>query len=195
MNKKIIGFHGLAFSGKDTAALAIKSLEPNTDLFAFASPLKEACKILFNFTYEQLHDPIMKEKIDECWGKSPRQIMQWLGTDILRTHINQDFFVMNMKQKIESSKANYIVVSDIRFDNEAEFIKAMGGKVIKIIRSDAKTTDHSEHITEKGISSDLIDTIIENNGSIEEFQNTVKFVVKHFLFDDISNHSNHFTNE
>jgi len=178
MSRTIIGFHGPAFSGKDSAALVIKELYPNTDIFAFASPLKEACKILFNFSHDQLHNPIIKETVDERWNRSPREIFQWLGTDILRQQINQDFFVMNMKQRIEDSKADYIIVSDIRFDNEAELIRSLGGKVIGIERTGAKTTKHSGHITEKGISPELIDAVIENNSSIEEFKNRVKMVIK-----------------
>jgi len=121
--------------------------------------------------------------------------LQWLGTDILRTHINQDFFVMNMKQRIDQSKANCIIISDVRFDNEAEFIKSLGGKIIKIERdvtdkskNSGKTTEHSHHITEKGISPHLIDAIIQNNSSIEEFQNIVKFVVNKVLFNNSPSH-------
>ncbi len=205
MNRKIIGITGIAGSGKDTFANTIKESEPNTDVFAFAGPLKEACKILFNFSHNQLHHPIVKEEIDERWERSPRQILQWLGTDILRTHINEDFFVLNMKQRIDSSKADYILISDVRFDNEAEFIRSLGGKIIKIIGEGSETTKHSGHITEKGISFHLIDAIVANRKdpenkekSIEEFQNRVKFVVKNFLFNKEqkeSNHSNHFTIE
>ena len=174
---KIIGFNGIAGAGKDTAALSFKESERNVDIFAFAGPLKDACKIL-------LYDPVMKETCDETWGKSPREILQWLGTDILRTHVNQDFFVMNMKQRIDLSKAEYIIISDVRFDNEAEFIRSLGGKIVKIERTmgsgssnEGKTTKHSGHITEKGISEKLIDVIVENNGTIEEFQNKIKFVM------------------
>ncbi len=184
MNKKIIGVTGIAGSGKDTFALAIKELEPNTDIFAFAGPLKEACKILFNFSNDQLYDPVIKEEIDDRWKKSPRQILQWLGTDILRNNIDQNFFITNMKQKIEASKAEYIIITDIRFNNESEFIKSIGGKVIKIERPDAKTTIHSNHITEQGIANDLVDVVISNDSTIEEFRIKANSTVKK-LFGDI----------
>lgn len=187
---KIIGFHGIAGAGKDTAAATIKEAEKNTDIFAFAGPLKEACKLLFNFSHEQMYDQILKEVYDERWERSPREILQWLGTDILRTQINEDFFVMNMKQRIESSEADYIIISDVRFDNEAEFIRSLGGKVIKIVRNmggesknDGKTTKHSEHITERGISPALIDAYVENNASIQEFKTNIMLSV-HLLFKD-----------
>lgn len=168
--KKIIGLTGIAGSGKDLFASIVKELEPNTDIFPFAGPLKDASKILFNFSNDQLYDPVVKEELDERWGKSPRQVLQWLGTDILRNQVNQDFFLMNMKQRIDSSKADLIIITDIRFDNESEFIRSLGGKVVKIIRPNAKTTAHSGHITEQGISPKLVDTVVMNEGSIEEYK-------------------------
>jgi hypothetical protein len=176
---KIIGLCGAAYSGKDTAALAISELDPElSEIFAFAGPLKDACKSLFNFTHEQLYDQDLKEKVDDRFHKSPRQILQWLGTDILRNQINQDFFIMNMKQRIENSKANCIIISDVRFDNEAKFIKSLGGKIIKINRINGKTSEYSEHVTENGISSNLIDIIFYNDETLENFQKTIKNFIK-----------------
>lgn len=193
--KKIIGVTGIAGSGKDTFALVAKEMEQKTDQFAFAGPLKDACKILFNFSHDQLHDQETKEIQDGRWKKSPREILQWLGTDVLRNQINEDFFVMNMKQRIDDSKAEYIIVTDVRFPNEAEFIRSLGGKVVKIVRDNkktgGKTTKYSSHVTEQGIPDNLVDAIIENNSSIEEFKNNIR-LVKTFLFNE-SNHSNHFT--
>lgn len=181
---KILGLSGIAGAGKDTAALTIKESKKNVDIYAFAGPLKEACRILFNFSNEQLYDTVVKEEYDERWKRSPREIFQWLGTDVLRNHVNQDFFIMNMQQRIDSSKADYIVITDVRFDNEAEYVKSLGGKVIKIERNmdessenNGKTTKHSQHITEKGISTHLIDAVVKNNCSIDEFKNNMLGVI------------------
>jgi hypothetical protein len=193
---KIIAVTGIAGAGKDTFAETIKSSEPDTDIFAFAGPLKEACKILFNLSDDQLYNPVMKEEIDPRWGKSPREMFQIIG-DSAR-EVNIDCFIMNMKQRIDNSKAKYNVISDVRYDNEAEFIRSLDGKVIKIIRdndkNNGKTTEHSGHKSEKGISEHLINAIIENNATIEEFQNNVQVASK-FIFKKIgeANHSNHFT--
>jgi len=169
----IIGFTGIAGSGKDTAAALIAKRLGKIEILAFAKPLKDAAQILFNFTDDQLHDPVKKEEIDPRWGKSPRKIFQWLGTDILREHIDKDFFIINMRQKIENSNADFIVVTDVRFPNEAELIRSMGGKVIKIVRPDATTTEHSSHITEQGIPESLVDKIIINDGTIEDFNDEI----------------------
>lgn len=171
----IIGLTGKAGSGKDLCSELIKKRLGNDSVesLAFAKPIKDAAKILFNFTDEQLYDQIKKEEIDQRWGKSPRQILQWLGTDVLREHIDQDFFIKCVKQKIENSDKNFIVVTDVRFPNEAEFIKSIGGKVVKIVRPDAITTEHNGHITEQGIPESLVDNTIINDGTIEEYNDAI----------------------
>ncbi len=164
---KIYGFTGIVKAGKDTASLALASTKENVHITAFAYPLKEACKILYNFTDDQLHNDIIKEVVDERYGKSPRQILQWFGTDVIRNQIGKDFFIYNMNERIKKSKADCIIISDVRFDNEAEYIKSLGGKVIKIVRPGAETTEHNKHATEQGISSHLIDCQIINSSGAD----------------------------
>ena len=55
-----------------------------------------------------------------------------------------------MQQRIEKSKADYIVITDVRFDNEAEIIRELDGIVIHIVRPNANTTEHNTHVTEQG---------------------------------------------
>ena len=144
------------------------------ETFAFASPIKEACKILFNLTESQLHNHDFKEKIDERWGISPRQMFQLVG-ETMRNKVSKDFFLMSMKQRIENSKADYIIITDVRFNNEAELVRSLGGIIIKIVR-DNKTTQHSNHESEQGIDSSLVSSFISNNSTIEEFENNVEIV-------------------
>jgi hypothetical protein len=177
----IIGLCGQAFSGKDTAALAFQEYE-EIDYFTFAKPLKDAVQLLFNMTHEQLYDSILKEELDDRWGKSPRQILQWLGTDILRENIDKNFFTKHMEQRIAKSKADCIVITDVRFENEAKVIKALGGKIVKITRPNVNTTKHNTHITEQGLPDHLIDIEIINNGTVEELHTKMKvFCIPPFL--------------
>lgn len=175
---KIIALTGSAGSGKDTFANAIKTQKENVEIFAIVKPLKDACKILFNFTDEQLYDPILKETVDERWHQTPREILQWLGTNVLRTFIHEYFFLFGLKQRIDASKADIIVISDTRFDNEAQFIKLLGGKVVKIDRIGGPTSKHSSHSSEQGISQELIDLTIINDDTIEKFESTVDLVLE-----------------
>jgi len=174
----IIGLCGAAGSGKDTTANILKNYLTSVEILAFAKPLKDAAKILFNFTEEQLHDPISKEVVDSRWNKSPREIFQWLGTQVLRNQIDKDFFIKHMEQRINQSDKDTIIITDIRFDNEAELIKNLGGIIIKIIRPNATTTKHNNHETEQGITMSLVDEIILNNhNTLEELSNKVILTV------------------
>jgi hypothetical protein len=172
----LIGFTAIAGAGKDTAALGIK----NADIRAFAGPLKDSVKILFCLTDEQLYDNKHKEIVDERWNKSPRQLLQETGS--LMRSIDKDIFVKNMQYKINENKKNKnrLVVTDIRYDNEAELIKSNGGIIIKIMRPGAVTTIHNKHETEKGISEHLVDHIVINDGTIEDLHIKIKSLL--FLY-------------
>ncbi len=167
----LIGLAGKSHSGKDTAALGIQ----NADMFAFAKPLKDAVKILFCLTDEQLYDTDLKEVIDVRWNKSPRQLLQETGS--LMRSIEKDIFVKNMQCKINESKEKIVVVTDVRYDNEAELIRSNGGTIIEIIRPGAITTSQNKHESEKGVTDYLIDHIIINNGTVEELHKKIKKLI------------------
>ena len=83
---KVIGITGLKRSGKDTiGGIFVKKY--NYTRLAFADPLKNIVKIMFNFNNEQLNGDL-KEVEDEYWNVTPRKTMQFMG-DILRTHMNE----------------------------------------------------------------------------------------------------------
>ena len=84
----IVGLIGKKGHGKDTFADYLVQHYDFVKL-SFAEPLKKVCKELFLLTDEQLYDPMEKEKVDERWGKSPRQLMQIIGTDILRRYYDE----------------------------------------------------------------------------------------------------------
>ena len=60
-----------------------------------------------------------------------------------------------------------VVVSDLRFENEATMIRGMGGTIIHLARPDAATVEH--HVSEAGVeflaNGDLQ---LINNGTIED---------------------------
>jgi dephospho-CoA kinase len=170
----IVGITGKAGAGKDTAANILID-EHGFVKLAFANPLKDAAKILFNFTDDQLYDPILKEEVDPKWGLSPRKVLQWLGTDILRKEISDRFFLIHMEQRMDQAikeGARGIVISDVRFDIEAKFIKNKKGIVLNI-EGRLSGTSLSDHITEKGISPKYMDNTITNLGTIQELHNKV----------------------
>tara|TARA_B100000161_G_scaffold186844_1_gene135029 strand:+ start:157 stop:816 length:660 start_codon:yes stop_codon:yes gene_type:complete len=181
----IIGITGYKGSGKDTIA---DFLVNNHDFIkvAFADFIKNALKELFDWDDNSFnHDN--KEKKDTYWGVTPRKMCQELGTEFLRVHC-KDFISMKFnlpngepyqstfhikrinKEIIKLLKVNpniNIVFSDVRFQDELDYIKKLGGKIFRVSREDLKSNEFNNHVSEKNIENlNGIDYEINNNESI-----------------------------
>lgn len=196
----IIGLCGEKGSGKDTIC-DILSKSHNIKRFAFADPLKDSLKSLFlwddsNFSREN------KEEIDNYWGVSPRQMCQVLGTDVIRKtlhdkfdksiYINQDeykasFWIKRIHKQLEeylidSKGYDCLMFTDIRFLDELDYVKRLGGRVYKVLRAGLEKNEYSQHIAEKGIDDEefisKLDGTIINNGTIEDLNNEIQFLFK-----------------
>jgi len=181
----IIGILGKKYHGKDTVSDFIMDMNSNFTRMSFADPLKKISKVLFSFTDEQLYGD-KKEEEDEYWKVSPRQVFQFLGTDICRKQmkkiipeIEDNFWVECLRRQLNNIEGN-IVISDVRFPNEAKMIKEMGGYIIKVTRPLLESND--EHYSEQIIDYVNYDYAINNNGSLEELRFKTNFVL-----DDIMN--------
>ena len=146
----LIGFSGKKGSGKSYFADYLV----NHKLFiklSFASPLKEITKILFNLSDEDVKDPIKKELINPKFNASPRELMQWLGTDIMREEFNKKFnysgsiWIDNVKDKVKTLLDNNkdVVIDDVRFQNEVDMIHSLGGIVINLRNNLDNTLNNS----------------------------------------------------
>ena len=169
MSKTIIGFMGLAGAGKTTAAQALwRACATSCSVMSFATPLKEAVKQLCLFSDEQVHGDLdAKSLVDPRWGFSPRQAMQMIGTDCVREMLCKDFWVRRMRLAIEESLARIIIIDDVRFGDEADLIKGLGGHVVMIKRPGGPTLPwHASENPPEGKASIL--TI--NNQTKEAFE-------------------------
>ena len=134
---------GFKRSGKDTLA---KFLEKNYEYIhmKISKPLKDATKILFNFTDEQLEED-KKDKIDERWNVTPRDVLKYLGTDVFQYKINEllphtkkRFWINHLFNEIENkyiyqNQPVRIAVSDLRFDHEYEAIHEFKQKYKELV--------------------------------------------------------------
>lgn len=178
----VIGLTGKKGHGKDTAANLIKNkLESTTELLAFAEPLKQAVCILFCLPREYVDDPVLKETPLPQWGGwTTRQILQWLGTDILRDQFDKDIFLKNMMFRIEKSNSENILITDVRFDNEAELVNnSLNGKVIEI-NANERVKSLDDHKTEKGISDNLKYMTFYNNTTMEDLEKEINNQINQF---------------
>lgn len=158
----IVGFAGKARSGKDTAGAYL--VENYQFLrYSFAQPLKDATKIMFHLTDKQIEN---KEKPAEPWGRSPRELYQKVGTDIAR-NIDVNVWVKGADIFRQENPGRSIVITDVRFSNEADWIRSHGGVVIFLESKTRGIHEHTEHSSENGLSAEDVDVIIENDGTIE----------------------------
>jgi hypothetical protein len=159
MNFNIIAISGLKRSGKDILANYICS-KYNYEHIKISEKLKDICKILFNFSDEQLEKDI-KEDIDPRWGISPRKCMQFIGTEIMQfkvqellPEINRKFWIKSLLNSLDPEKK--YVISDLRFNHEYEELKKLNTLVVKIETGDINIDQHISEQEYKDIPADMI---------------------------------------
>lgn len=127
--------------------------------------------------YEAFHD---------CWDKliklfnieykdteytcniSPRKAYQLFGTDWGRT--------LHDPIWLELAPTDNVIITDVRFDNEAKFFTDKGAVLIRVERDGVKHV--ATHVSENGVSDKYISIIVENNGSLAELDSTAKYLVQ-----------------
>jgi hypothetical protein len=179
----LVAITGLMGSGKDTAAAIF--LKNGFVRRSFAEPLKEI-GIIFGFTQSQIYGTQEdKLEINKEWGVSGRHFLQKFGTEVGRDYLPQAIPDMKMNDQTiwirlmdiycNQHPEEDIVITDLRFHDEAKMVKARGGKIIKIERpsSDKDTGQHTLHASERDIPDIEADYTIVNDGTLDEFLNMV----------------------
>lgn len=167
----IIGFGCKARTGKDLAAEHLVE-RYGFRRRAFADSLKEAARVIFGLTDDQLYGD-RKELIDDFWGETPRFILQRMGTECMRRGYDQEVWIRSLHRHIKDNfEHRDWVVPDVRFPNEAEAIRGWGGVVYRVDRPGAGASGGMEgHASETSMDGyTRWDGILENTGSIEEFK-------------------------
>ena len=166
--RELIGFAGHQGSGKDSCADILVEGR-NFVKFAFADAVKTSCKALFDLSDDQLWGD-SKNTIDERYGQSPRQLMQKLGTDFVRQMVRQSFWIDKFAAWYEKTTEN-VVISDVRFQDEVDIIRKLGGKVYLVQRPSHPKQDF--HSSEKSELLD-VDNVIANDGSLVDLSMKVE---------------------
>jgi hypothetical protein len=185
---KLIGVTGRAGSGKDTVADYLCK-HHGFYKYSFAAPLKEMLKVIGVFD-----DRATKELPHPVFGVSPRRMMQTLGTDWGRDTICDDIWLRVAEQRLRGGAtivlnsyqymgneisdvgpAKGMVISDVRFENEAAWVRRQGGLLIHLVRPGLAAVE--AHASEAGIVEVGGDAYIENDGTIEELHRKVYAVL------------------
>ena len=170
---KLLGIVGKARCGKDTVADQI--IGNGYVKRAFADPIYRIADEMFGIDSRNIPDKD-KETVIPKWGLSLRQMLQIIGTEMGRDLISQDIWLKRMDDELEH---NNVVISDIRFDNEAMYIKKRGGLLIHVTRD---TSDYkvNQHVSELGVTNiyALRDHHLDNNGSLKDLETKVSELLK-----------------
>lgn len=177
---KLVGILGKKRSGKDTVSDFLVK-EHGYHQYAFAGPLKEAVKEMFLMTENQVNGD-EKEVFDERWNITPRKLMQIIGTELFHYDIHKytepeefdmgrEVWVNRFKIWYKDNEDKNVVVSDVRFEHEANKIRELGGEVWKVVRPNLESSD--AHASESEMESIVPDHLINNDSTIEDLYKKV----------------------
>lgn len=188
---KIICFAGRKQSGKSSSCEYIyRKLQDkcSVQIYNFADPLKQICIDVLGLAPRQCYgeDKYKNELVDCQWnGKqlTAREVMQILGTDILRTMQNNVWAGATIR-KIQKDNPDVALIGDCRFPNEVEAVQNAGGIVIKLERS----LFYSDHASETALNKehynqDIFDYTINNQHIELDTKNEIilKFLKKEHI--------------
>lgn len=160
--------------GKDTAAEYLMK-EYGFKRVASADQVKVLASIAFGLSADQLYGN-QKEVVDKRWGKTPRQIMQEIGQALRGIH--QNIWAIKMLQRVDEllGAGEHVVVTDVRFPNEAKQLEERDGYLYRINRK--STFDPNE----KDISETSLDDWkwareLENNYELNHFYQQLDLIM------------------
>jgi len=182
----LIGITGPAFAGKDTIA-TILCWSHGYFCESFADPLRTGLEAMFGLQ-ESHFDREHKEQVIEWIGKSPRELLQTLGTQFGRDLVNRQIWCRHMHRRLQEYPlwCKSIVIPDVRFVDEARLIHSHGGVIWRVIRPGAETTAHSDHTSEQEQRRIVADVELLNDGTIAALQRSVDATLKALESDPLS---------
>lgn len=190
---KYIGITGVAGSGKDTVARILEErlgswakdgdYDWTAEILHLADPLKESVAALLGIPVSVLSDRDVKESIDPLTGLSYRKIMQVFG-DVIRGNFGPDFFIKSLDVRASELKyAEYIIVPDVRYPNEADYIRSKGGVLLKVIRPSNPFAIEATHASEASIAHISCHCILDNSQGIGHLENKVNIIAERIAND------------
>lgn len=175
----IIGLSGYARSGKDTIA-EILIMNYGFRRLAFADNIRKAVRIL---------DPILdngrrvSEMVSEIgWEGAKhypemRRMLQVFGTEVGREMFGEDFWVNQVFRQIEEDDVtDNFVITDVRYPNEADFIRDRGGEIWRVTRSQINAIN--AHSSEHAMDNYKFDRHISNDESIADLSTEIFTIIR-----------------
>jgi hypothetical protein len=157
----LIAFTGLAGAGKSTAAAHLTQHRGFTRV-RFAGPLK-AMMAALGLSEREVDGDLKETPCELLCGRTPRQAMQWLGTEFGRNLIGPDIWIRAWQAALPAT--GNVVVDDCRFPNERDAVRAAGGILVRIERpgAGAGAAGHSSEAHALPATCTLHNTLSQRN--------------------------------
>ena len=172
----IIGLSGYARSGKDSTA-ELLCLNYGYTRLSFADPIRHALMVL-NPKLDSITR--LAEYVDDYgWDMAKqnpevRRLMQVFGTEVGRTMFGEDVWVkLALRDLSPNSK---VVISDVRYPNEARAIKSLGGSLWRINRHNHSAVNG--HKSEHAMDNFTFNHVIYNDGTLDDLSDEVFMLAK-----------------
>ena|SRR5690606_7031810 len=191
-----VGLTGYEGCGKDTVA-SLLAREYGFERFALADRMRDALYHLDPLIYNDgLYALTLAELVDDAgwegakrhdeYGPMVRSLLQRFGTEVGRERFGEDFWVALLDQELEQVQtlrheltgdyAN-IVVTDVRFPNEADWVRDMGGVVVRVTRPGHGPVNG--HPSAAGLVEEDIE--LHNDGNLSDLSETVHYFCQNIL--------------
>lgn len=178
MDKKIIALTGSKTVGKTTIAKAAQAWAINSKIVSFATPIKEMLWQM-GVSYEALNGK-EKESIIDPLGKSARELMQSLGTEWGRQTVNENIWVFAMQKQVERMSEDIIIIDDLRFPNEANWVLVNDGIIIELKREGVECND--QHSSEQPLPKQFITQSIDTTDLEEGINKVIDEIEQMFYY-------------
>lgn len=170
----IVGVIGKKRSGKDSFASTLIE-ERGFQRFAFADPLKESVlsvnPLIYGESYVSREERVSDVVESLGWEGAKeipevRRLLQEYGLAI--REIQPDFWIRATMERVldHATLSGPVVVTDVRFPNEAEEIRRAKGTLVRITRPGLKSDD--SHISETALDDYDPDHVVVNSGTLED---------------------------
>jgi len=160
----ILGLHGRIGAGKNACAARLLELGHDVVEVSFARKLKESAAALLDCTVEDLerwknepHRVVAVSLLVDGLGPIPgptqtvRSFLQRYGTEAHRDIFGPDFWLDAALPLDRDYTEKLYVVTDVRFPNEAERVRALGGVMVEVV---GPAGDTGSHVSEQPLRCD-----------------------------------------
>lgn len=175
---RVLGISGVAGSGKDTLADLLSNY--GFVKMAFADPIKRAAAEWFDWPEEALWGPSELRSVPDprFGGLTPRRALQFLGTEVGRAlwpNVWVDLLLRRARRHLEEYPTfRGVVVSDVRFRNEVDLLRAAGAELVRVVRPGAGLSGaaaaHQSEAEMAGIPDEDFDVVLRNDGTLEDLR-------------------------